>query len=509
MPTLSIDHGVSFQAEAGENIYEILSRAGLMEGPCGGDGRCGKCRVRFLTECDLANGEERFFSKEEIEAGWRLSCLHIMDGDCTIALPEEEVTGNIMVGGHRKEVRPDVGEGIGLAVDIGTTTIAAALLDLSSGEQLAKATCLNSQKIFGQDVITRIDHCREEGALEKMRSLVWGDLKKLTEEVCREAGIKPKAIKDAAVAANNVMTHLFAGYDPASLAAYPFDPAFEGSLLLDGAELGLNCSVYCLPSISAYVGGDISAGLLTCELGTDNKTTLFIDIGTNGEMALAHNGRIVSCACAAGPALEGMDISCGMRAAAGAIEDVKLISGVPALKVIGNAAPKGLCGSGLLSLISALVKETIIGKNGRLQKHPLVQDDAEGKKRFILRKNPDLYLTQRDVRQVQLAKGAILAGVDILLEQCGVSASEVDQTLVAGQFGAHLSADSLIGAGLLPVELQNSIRYVGNTSLAGAGLCLLSRKERALAEELYRKVEYLELSSYNGYEMKLMKAMSF
>lgn len=517
MPKLSIPGGPSLQAEAGTNLYHLLAAQGLLEGPCGGGGRCGKCGVRFLSDTEALAEDAAFFSPEELAQGWRLACLHNLMEDQSIELPREGKSSVLMDQGLWKAVEPDGASGYGIAVDIGTTTLAACLLDLKTDCRLASATCLNSQKAFGQDVITRIDYAvTQAGGLERMGEAVRGDIRQLCESVCAQAGIETSCVQAMSISANTVMTHIFGGKDPSSLAAYPFAPAFTGPLLCSGEELGFSLApgaeVYCLPAISAYVGGDITAGLLVSEIRELPGCSLFLDIGTNGEMALCRDGELLSCSCAAGPALEGMAIRCGMRAAEGAIEDVRLVadSSDPhwQTQVIGGGSPRGLCGSGLLALVAESVQNGIIGKNGRFQEHPLVEVE-EGRRRCRVDEANAIYLTQRDVRQVQLAKGAILAGVNILLQEAGIQPEQVDRVLVAGQFGAHLSSRSLVGAGLLPAALRDKIQYVGNTALSGAGLCLLSQAEREKAEQLSAHVRYLELSVWPGYEQELMSAMAF
>ena len=516
MPKLIISGGPVLDGADRANIYQLLADHGLLDAACGGCGRCGKCGVIFADANEPVLADDRkFFCEEELAAGWRLSCLHFLDQDKVIALPRKEKAARTMDSGLWKEIVPDRAWGIGLAVDIGTTTLAASLLDLASGKRLAGAARLNSQKSFGQDVITRIDYAASHrDGLAKMAMAVRGDIAAMAGEACARAGCRVEDIKCVTVAANNVMTHIFGEKDPSSLAAYPFTPAFTGPLQLPGNAPGLpfaaQVPVWCLPAISAYVGGDITGGMLVCSLDELQGNVLFIDIGTNGEMVLARGGEMVSCSCAAGPALEGMDISCGMRAAEGAIEDVVLGSDGCSVQIstIGNSEPLGLCGSGLLALISQLVQAGIIAGNGRLQDHPLV-DKAEGKKRFIVDRERDIYLSQRDVRQVQLAKGAILAGVNIMLQEIGLAAGQVDKVLVAGQFGAHLPASSLIGAGLLPAAFGGRMDYVGNTSLSGAAICLLSGEQRQKACSFPGQVNYLELSAWDGYERALMKAMSF
>jgi uncharacterized 2Fe-2S/4Fe-4S cluster protein (DUF4445 family) len=504
-------------ADAGTKLYDVLAVQGLTEGPCGGSGRCGKCRVQILPLCPEKDEEKRFFSAEELKNGWRLACLHEVCDGMEIRLPRAEQASELLIDGAAASFLTDGDEGFGIAVDIGTTTVAACLIERKTGRQLSRAACLNSQRSFGQDVITRIDYAMQnEDGLRRMQEAICGDLRMLAEQLCRDAGIETASIAAYTVAANNVMTHIFTGADPAGLAAYPFTPAYEGARDLPAAELNLPAAagarVWCLPAVSAYVGGDITAGMLTCDLANLSGNVLFIDIGTNGEMVLSREGSMFSCSCAAGPALEGMDIRCGMRAAQGAVEETRILwkDGKPRweLHTIGEQTACGLCGSGLLSAVKEMIACGAIGENGRLQPHPLVST-VEGKRRCILDEDNGIYLSQQDIRQVQLAKGAILAGVEILLKEAELTPEQLNRVLVAGQFGAHLTPESLVGAGLLPGSLADRIHYVGNTSLAGATACLLSREMREKSLLAAEHVRYLELSAYEGYEKALISAMRF
>ena len=401
----------------------------------------------------------------------------------------------------------------GLAVDIGTTTVAVALVDLRTGSVLGEDGFVNPQKAYGLDVLSRIHYTLEHpgGEADLQRAIVQG-LQHSAQTLCRQAGGEVQDVFEAAVAGNATMIHALLGVNPASLARAPFNNVLAGPALLPAAQLGLTlhpaAMVYCLSAVSAYIGGDIVAGALATRLDEGEDSVFFVDIGTNGEMILRREGKLVSCSCAAGPALEGMNISCGMRAAPGAVEKVTIRGDRVELGVIGGGTPKGVCGSGLLDAVSQGVAAGIIGKNGRIARdHPLVDLDEQGKRRMALA--PGLWLTQGDIRQVQLCKGAILSGCLTLLERLDLRPEDIDRVLVAGQFGRHLSPESLVGAGLLPAGLRDKIVYVGNTSRTGAMLCLLSAAERRRAEAIARSVSYVELATWPGYEAIFTGCMSF
>lgn len=542
----------TYESDNGVNLYRFLAGLNLIDAPCGGAGLCGKCKVKILSpNTALQETEKRFFTEKEIAAGWRLACLHSVEENIILELPPEEVVSEIISNGYLRDFvrKPRISKRIdqngdtlvmaghemigreqgdtrdrlwGLAIDIGTTTVVASLIELSSGQELTSVSCLNGQKTFGQDVITRINYAmtNPNGTLIQQKTILH-DLRKsingIFAQFSRDYSISAKDIYDITVGANTTMIHLLAGIDPSPMGRSPYLPAFNGSLVLRGAEdlqlpVSDHCFVYCLPAVSAFVGGDITAGVLACGIHQDARNILFIDIGTNGEMVLSKSGKLCACSCAAGPALEGMNISCGVRAAKGAVEDVRLrgIGGDIAVEVsvIGEVKPTGLCGSGLLAAVAELIGMGILHKSGRLLEHPLVEKVA-GKKRFIIDRENEIYLTQQDIRQVQLAKGAILSGIRTMMKTAGIDFSEIDQVMVAGQFGAHLKVESLTGAGLIPRELEKVITYVGNTSMSGAYLCLLSTEERESVEKLANEISYIELSHLDGFDSVFVKAMEF
>jgi uncharacterized 2Fe-2S/4Fe-4S cluster protein (DUF4445 family) len=318
------------------------------------------------------------------------------------------------------------------------------------------------------------------------------------------------------------MLHLLLGVQPDSIGCSPFVPVFNGAKYikasLAGLELPEYAMLYCLPSVSSYIGSDIVAGAYVSQIYKKRGNVLFIDIGTNGEILFSSNGKIVSCSCAAGPALEGMNISSGMRAADGAIEEISLKQGKPDIKVIGNKEPEGICGSGIMAALRELIQEGFIRKDGAIYKEKDLSEKQlpmlwqEGKNRGIIlyEKNEDkIIITQKDIRQVQLAKGAILSGFYALLDNMGVSMEGLDEILIAGQFGSHLTADSLIGSGILPLGTENKISYIGNTSKAGAQVALLSAEARLEMEKLASYIDYIELSAMEDYEKLFIKCLEF
>lgn len=408
----------------------------------------------------------------------------------------------------------------GFAVDIGTTTIVASLIDLNTGVELDNASSINPQKNYGLDVLSRINYaCKEENGTYELSKSVIDCLNGLFEELCINNNISTENIYDITIAANTTMLHLLLGVNPKSLGVNPYRPIFKEGRTYLSEDLGLKISnktrVYCLPSVSAFIGADITAGAIVSKLNTTKERVLFIDIGTNGEMILSDNGKMIACSCAAGPALEGMNITCGVRAGVGAIEGITIGNDSVSIEVIGDKYPNGICGSGILEAISELNRRNLVNKSGRIKKKEDLEDDflksiliEEGKKRSVVLVD-DIIITQNDIRQVQLAKGAILSGIISLSNHLNLTAKDIDKVIIAGQFGAHLKVESLVGIGMLPKEFEDKVNYIGNSSKSGAVLCLLDKSKREEVKDVLDNCGYLELSLLDNYEGLFAKCLSF
>lgn len=413
----------------------------------------------------------------------------------------------------------------GVAIDIGTTTVVAALIDMNNGEELATASRINPQKKFGLDVLTRITYELEhpEGSKEELQKTIVQAINEMVEELCSEGKVKKENIYEISIAANCTMMHFLLGIDATSIGKSPYAPVFTKAKNISASDLGIKAAkcarVYCLPSVSSYIGADIVAGAYVCELHKAEENILFIDIGTNGEIVLSKGGKLLSCSCAAGPALEGMNISSGMRAAEGAVEDVVITENGIDLKVIGEEDPIGICGSGILAAVKELLRTEIVKNNGAfIKKEQLEESDYRykmiqlngNKREFLLKSTPEqLLITQGDVRQVQLAKGALLSGFYALLKQAKIDMGELDKVMIAGQFGAHLPADSLVGTGILPKEVKDKLVYIGNSSKTGAYMALMSAKVKKEIEDLAGEMEYMELGASEGYEKLFSQCLIF
>ncbi len=418
----------------------------------------------------------------------------------------------------------------GIAFDLGTTTVVATLLDLSTGTPAGVESALNSQQPFGADVITRISATMmDPGNLDKLQNLARETLTELTRAVCAQGGVEPHEVYEVALAGNATMTHLVLGIDPEPLGMAPFIMATRLYPEVLAADLGLGGVVHpraravVFPAFGAYVGGDITAGLLASGMDRDARVRLFVDIGTNCEIVLGNRDWLLATAAPAGPAFEGAAIRCGMRAADGAIEVVTMTPEELGLKVIGDAEPQGLCGSGLVDAVTGLVRVGLLDASGRF----VPEDDAAsiapgladrltmvGKERvFVLHwrgaAEDSIYLSQRDVRELQFAKAAIATGWQILLEEAGLTAADVKQVLLAGSFGSYLSAASAIRIGLVPKVPVMRVVSAGNVAGEGAKMALLSLRERAGGLALLEEVRYVELSDRADFNDRFIEQLPF
>jgi uncharacterized 2Fe-2S/4Fe-4S cluster protein (DUF4445 family) len=413
---------------------------------------------------------------------------------------------------------------LGLAVDIGTTTLAAFLVDLKTGAVAAVLSDTNPQQAFGADVISRINYAaRSRKNLDLLRKSVVSALNGLVKRLSAQAGTRMEDIYEAVVVGNTTMSHLFLGADPTHLAPAPFIPAFTAPVEAGASALGLNINragrVQVLPNIAGYVGSDTVGVMLAAGLDRGDNLRLAIDIGTNGEVVLAGRGRLLTCSTAAGPAFEGAQIRCGMRAAEGAIETVTLSGGTVKVNTVGGGMPKGICGSGLVDAVAALYRAGVIDAGGRLARqensHSLPGELPERLRQgpdgpeFVLSADGRVAITQKDIRELQLAKGAIHAGVQILLGELKVGAGDIEEVLLAGAFGNFISKQSALAIGLLPAVEPERIKPIGNAAGDGAYLALISKTERERAFALARKAEHVELSGRKDFQEQFIDSLGF
>jgi len=408
---------------------------------------------------------------------------------------------------------------LGLAIDVGTTTLAVQLHDLASGELLASEADYNPQRGLGADVISRIGYVRRQGAggLDELHGLVSEALNALARAACNRCGAETTDIYKIVAVGNPAMLHLLAGVSPVGIDQSPFEAVFLNSVTSNPEVLGLHAHpearLELLPSASSYIGADVVAGAMAISLGNGRRTELLVDIGTNGEIVLASGGSLIACSAAAGPAFEGAAIRDGMSATAGAIEDVTLAQDALLLSTIDAAPARGLCGTGLIGAVHQLLRAELIDASGRLRSVPAWGHRlrGEGKDlRFVLAEDPvSVSLYQEDIRAFQLGKAAIRAGIDTLLRSAGVSASELDSVYVAGAFGTHLKAEYALGTGLLPAIPSQRIRAVGNTAGQGAAMVLLDEDLRAPVDALARQIANVELAAVPEFAERYLQQMAF
>ncbi len=487
------------------------------EAPCGGEGRCGRCRVvvgrasvSTLSPDQLlspvSEEEVRLLGPAIVKAGGRLSCLARFDKTGSLLVDQQERA--FFLPKEISNAKPQTGAAAELcaAVDIGTTTVNCAFAETATGRIVARTAAANRQRSYGPDVISRIENAlRNPENLTAMRGLVRDQVRGMLGDLrARAGGAVPGRVH---ICGNTTMLHLWEGAALDGLARMPFQPAFlesrETVLESDGAE---NYSCKLLPGISAFVGADITAGILARRLHeASGRPELLVDIGTNGEIVLAAGGRLTATATAAGPAFEGAAISCGIPAVDGAVDCVTWDKGGFSFTTLGDLPPAGFCGSGLLDLLASLRRAELLDENGLLK----VAEDAQGVRAFRLPLDSPLRFTQSDVRQLQLAKGAIAAGIRTLCRRAGVALAEIGRVHLAGSFGSSMSCESAIAVGLIPKELSGRIEAAGNSALAGTIMTACDPDLLAVCARIAAGVRVLDLSLEPGFQDAFVEAMRF
>jgi uncharacterized 2Fe-2S/4Fe-4S cluster protein (DUF4445 family) len=575
----------------------VLQAGTPLEGPCGGRGQCGKCRVRVLAgRAAPSDDDRRQFSAEELEDGWRLACGLRLQEDTVIEIPSASLLAapQIMVSGEEAPVAFDpyltkhycelssprldddradlarlldalpagatcrdlsalqdlpsllrdadfhvtatlAGEEVidlepgdtseslyGIAYDLGTTTVVGYLVNLVNGEQVAVASQMNAQTVYGEDVISRIEFAQETpDGRALLRERIVGVMNEILFVAAGDAGIDAAQVREATVVGNTCMTHLFLGIDPAFLAQAPYVPAVTAAQDLAAGELGLALHprgrVHVLPNIAGFVGADTVGVMLASRIADLPGARLAVDIGTNGEVVGYRDGRLVVCSTAAGPAWEGARIGRGMRAAPGAIDRVTIDDDVRVTTVGGQPA-RGICGSGLLDAIAEMRRANLVDETGRLRSPAeaaglppaLARRLVSGPDgpEFLLTEDPAVALTQRDLREAQLAKAAIATGIRLVMRALGVTPEQLDEVLLAGAFGSYLQPESAVAIGLLPALPRERLRAIGNAAGAGARLALLSRGARRRAAQLATSAEHLQLAHDPSFQDHFVDALA-
>ncbi len=533
-----IDYKVS--ANAGDNLLELAQTAGVpIDAPCSGNGTCGKCLARIMagTVDDIPN---MHLAPEAREDNWRLLCQSSVVADVTLwvpagagsfkkgiqtadlSSPEELERYNASIDAIFSSglVRGCAQEGYGVAVDIGTTTVTAALIDLGTGQVVGKASSGNGQIRYGADVINRIIQQEKPGGREKLQRAVREEtLLPIIDELCAQAGIEPVQVARCVIAGNTTMEHLLVGADGSTIRLEPFIPEF---LELEGktsADIGLgfapDAPVIFAPNVGSYVGGDITAGVLDTMLWTSEQMTLFIDLGTNGELVFGNADFMLTCACSAGPAFEGGDITWGMRATNGAICAATIDEETmePTFTVIGGGAPVGMCGSGIIDIVAELYRTGIINPRGKFAREGArVLYDESNVGRYVLAtreesaNGSEIFIDEPDIDNFIRAKGAIFSAIRTMLKSLDMPVEAIERVMIAGGIGSGINMANARAIGMLPNLPAECFSYIGNSSLVGACAMLVSDEAAAKVMELGRNMTYLELSVEPGYMDEFMAA---
>ena len=481
------DMTVSIEGNCGQTLLEIFRNANVyIDAICAGRGTCGKCKVQFLEACPIPTKEdENFFTEEEVANGWRLACKAIIQRECVVSIKmsgEEKYAVVTEYASERKPQQPAEKSYYGIAVDIGTTTIAMQLLELHSKTIEDTYTAINRQRSYGADVISRIQ-ASNEGKKERLRQSILEDLEQGIEELHSRNHV---TVKEIGISGNTTMISLLMGYSCEGLGAYPFTPVNIDAVEADYFTIFGNhrhtCKLRILPGISAFVGGDITAGLLACGFDRKEKVSILVDLGTNGEMAIGNQDKIFVTSTAAGPAFEGGNIICGTGSIPGAISHVTYKNNGFELETIGKQEASGICGTGVIDITYELLKQKLIDETGLL-------NDKFFEDGILLAKSKEseIRFYQKDIREIQLAKAAIRAGLETLLVNYGVGYDEIDDIYIAGGFGYKMDIDKAIGIGLFPKACKNKLKAIGNSSLKG-NLIYLTEKD---AKERMRKITQL------------------
>ena len=556
----------TIKLQESKTLLDLFLEAGIfLQAPCGRQGRCGKCTVFVKKE-----GQEEFLPV--------LACQTILKESAFVEIPQEALldaaiedfsenrismskpsfnkdfakkeesqhfldqtslvkqTGDFLEATIGEDEINDHSERIySIAVDLGTTTVVVSVLKKGDKTVLASKKEWNQQISYGADVISRAKHCMDvEDGLETLSKCMKGQLLRMSEQVCREIGISLSEVSEICISGNTIMQHLFANINPSSIALAPYQPKtrFESLRAIYVDEFS-QIPIYLMPCISGYIGGDITSGLIASGLDQKEGTYLFLDIGTNGEMALGGKDGFICCSVACGPALEGAEISCGMTSVKGAISHLDWQENVCKLKtsVIGEVFPLGLCGSGLIDLLAILLKTGILDETGHLLSpseakkevsrltmarlknclgYKCLQEDENGNGLFYLRtQQPQIFLASMDVRKLQLAKAAIAAGIELLMQEAGKSYDEIDGLFLAGGLGEHLNIEHAAAIGMIPEKLKDKVVCFGNTSLKGAMDFLENKEKRSSFTHLIEKCKYLELSGNSAFQDAFIEHISF
>jgi uncharacterized 2Fe-2S/4Fe-4S cluster protein (DUF4445 family) len=568
-----VNENISIEVEEGTKLINAIRKAGLkIETPCNSVGKCGKCKVKVFGELYPKTKEELKHTYEEdirlaciakvkgdvqiellneskslktINKGtsievkinssvkkikllnineksfipyvntidYKIENINVLRGIGTLERKESKEFYGITYKKNIIDIREKIDILLGVAVDIGTTGLSAYLVNMENGEILNKISALNPQTEFGADVISRITYgMNNENGIDDLSRSIRKKINSMIKELVEDK-YSCDDIYSIIIAANTTMLHLFLGVIPDTIATAPYRSVFLDKLDFKADQLDIEINsegiLTILPSASSYVGADIVAGVIAIDFQNQKCPSIFIDIGTNGEIVTVFDGKMAASSTAAGPALEGMNISCGMRAEEGALDKFNIDENLDiSYSTIGNVTAKGICGSGLIDIVASLVKCNIILSTGRFNKD--LPEKIKGRlrdKKFYI--TDDVYISQKDIREVQLAKGAIVAGVNMLLKELNARIKDIEEVVIAGAFGYHINSDSIKTIGLIPKGFNGKITFVGNSSVEGARIALINKEKLKEMSKIKEKINVIELSMREDFQDNFIKSLNF
>ncbi len=528
LTVVSDDKRIELPIRRGENVFNVLSDSGFadLDAPCGGSGLCGKCLVEVIGDdpCQIHPDERRLLSSQQLQAHQRLCCRMFLteDADLTISVVSRKDGAKIVSSYENNESfhelrRSFSSSSYGFASDIGTTTIVVYCVSLESGQILDHRSSLNPQSSFGADVISRIEYSREhETGLSALHEVIAHHLHSLMMQMMDVHHIHPQEVKEIVAVGNPTMIHFLLKKDPAGIAVAPFIPSFYSRQQLTGTDVGwddLSDAALIIPGlVSAYIGSDITAGVCSTDMLSFGKRTLYIDIGTNGEIVLFDGKTLHCCSSAAGPAFEGASISCGIGAVRGAIDHIWLdASQNVCFSTIDSAPPAGICGSAVIETVALLLDLGVVDETGAMEHEGNPADryltDTPNGKAFKITET--MTFSNKDIREVQLAKAAIAAGCELLLKEADIELSQLDSLIIAGGFGAYINIEKAKRIGLLPPLESEKITAVGNAAGKGALDILLYEGADDRTENIRSKARYIELSNSQQFNELFIEQMFF
>ena len=603
MKLLFLPDNIEIELNEKITILEAIQRAGInIFSACGGNGYCGKCRVKVLNNADPPGEiENRFLSEKEISKNWRLACRNQITDGLKVEIPlqnriglgkkpSEKIFNKILLNPNIKKIyldlsnekvihsdisllnekvkgiiqKPDVDFAVlkdihsfinnseptftcvfvgnrlvslekgntsnmlyGIALDIGTTTVVCLLINLNTGKTIDALFKVNSQISYGFDIVERLNYViNNESGLETLHKGIVNTVNEIIKELLSRNNIDKNSVYEICAAGNTAMSHFFLGVSPEGLATAPYLPTFTDSVNINAekinVEINSKANIYIFPQIGGFIGGDTVGLILNSSIELSEKIILGIDLGTNGEIVLGSKNRIIACSTAAGPAFEGVGINCGMPAIDGAIESVLFENGEVKLKIIGDGKPAGICGSGLIDITAELLSCGILDSKGRLKnidelnssvnqsfKSRILRNKDANIFRLYIDSNMEIFISQEDIRKIQLAKAAIESGIKILKNEWNITNEDIAEVLIAGAFGNYIRKSSIRTIGLLSDFPEEKIKFIGNSASAGAKLALISLEERRKAEKIAKAVRHINLASRNEFVDEFISSSIF